>query len=772
MSETGSVKELMEKERQRQQKNQEEMIEMREYPHTSGSFTLPGEVGCEELTLKLAEKWGADVIRDSDGTKLSDEIINAGYGIYSTICIIRDHNEWAKKHRNMLQQTFLMSEPATARGEQLEIHPLDGYFKEQFQINDSEESLEFWQVFDRTENREISKEQWSYCRQSGAVTITGTEEFHQYTVNFLAYRIWEEINMYNHVTNHWNKEHLMPVDPRYPEAREYLLSWMKNWCEENPDTTVVRFTSLFYNFVWIWGENERHRNHFTDWGSYDFTVSPLALKQFEKEYGYALTSEDFISQGKLHATHMAPGKKQLDYMKFTNQFVISFGKQLVDLVHSYGKKAYVFYDDSWVGLEPYFPTFPEFGFDGIIKCIFSGYEVRLCAGVDTPVHEVRLHPYLFPVGLGGAPTFSEGGDPKRDAQKYWVAARRAMLRAKIDRIGLGGYLHLLEEYPDFVDYIEEVADEFRTLKALHQEGSPETLNFRIGVLTAWGKTRSWTLSGHFHETWQNDLIHINEAMSGWPVNVDYLDFEDVKNKDLSGYDVIINAGFAGSAWSGAEYWKDSKAVTALCSYAWNGGCILGVNQPSMTDGFTTNFQLADVLGVDQDMGERCCHGRIAYEKQEKILDSMEVFAKSGSGKTAKEIAGDFQETAGIYLTDPATEVLAETVAYSPIGEEVHTPKLTIHSYGKGCGIYLSHFVYGVENSRFLLELLLKAAGKESAVQQLGDNPCCETAYFPRSGKAVAVNNSGQVQNLHVTVGGVNKEVELKPYSSKLMEVSI
>lgn len=72
-----------------------------------------------------------------------------------------------------------------------------------------------------------------------------------------------------------------------------------------------------------------------------------------------------------------------------------------------------------------------------------------------------------------------------------------MLRAKIDRIGLGGYLHLLEEYPDFVDYIEEVADEFRTLKALHQEGSPETLNFRIGVLTAWGKTRSWNLIGTF-----------------------------------------------------------------------------------------------------------------------------------------------------------------------------------------------------------------------------------------------------------------------------------
>lgn len=31
-------------------------------------FTLPGEAGYEKLTLELAKKWGADVIRDSDGT--------------------------------------------------------------------------------------------------------------------------------------------------------------------------------------------------------------------------------------------------------------------------------------------------------------------------------------------------------------------------------------------------------------------------------------------------------------------------------------------------------------------------------------------------------------------------------------------------------------------------------------------------------------------------------------------------------------------------------
>ena len=143
MSETGSVKELMEKERQRQQKNQEEMIEMREYPHTSGSFTLPGEAGCEELTLKLAEKWGADVIRDSDGTKLSEDITKAGYGIYSTICVIRADNAWAKKNMDKLQQNFLMSEPVMAESDTVVISPLKGYFTQQFKLNKSEEALEF-----------------------------------------------------------------------------------------------------------------------------------------------------------------------------------------------------------------------------------------------------------------------------------------------------------------------------------------------------------------------------------------------------------------------------------------------------------------------------------------------------------------------------------------------------------------------------------------------------------------------------------------------------
>ena len=37
---------------------------------TKGGFTLPGESGYEELTLQMADKWGADVIRDSQSFRL------------------------------------------------------------------------------------------------------------------------------------------------------------------------------------------------------------------------------------------------------------------------------------------------------------------------------------------------------------------------------------------------------------------------------------------------------------------------------------------------------------------------------------------------------------------------------------------------------------------------------------------------------------------------------------------------------------------------------
>ena len=95
---------------------------------------------------------------------------------------------------------------------------------------------------------------------------------------------------------------------------------------------------------------------------------------------------------------------------------------------------------------------------------------------------------LFPVGLGGAPTFMEGGNPTLDAKEYWNHARRALLRAPIQRIGLGGYLHLTEDFPDFQDYIEQISDEFRMIEKYHEAGKPYTIKPKAAVLHYSGKT--------------------------------------------------------------------------------------------------------------------------------------------------------------------------------------------------------------------------------------------------------------------------------------------
>ena len=712
---------------------------------TKGGFTLPGEAGYEKLTLEMAEKWGADVIRDSDGTKLSPEITAAGYRIYSTLCIIREHNEFARQHPDAQQQCFLSSDPVTATAGTLEIRPLEGYFEEQFQLNDSPEAMPFWQVWDRTENRLLPSDAWRY--KNGVVTVTGCVPYHRYTVSFLVWRIWEEINMYNHTTNHWTTEHLRQLDPRHPLAWEYLKNWLEKWCEANPQTNVVRLTSLFYNFVWIFGSDLRRRTRFVDWASYDFTVSPAALKAFEQEAGYALTAEDFINKGKLQATHRPPTARKRDYMDFIQRFVAEKAKALVEIIHRWGKEAYVFYDDSWVGMEPYGKFFSSIGFDGLIKCVFSGFECRLCAGADIPVHELRFHPYLFPVGLGGLPTFSEGGHPERDAVAYWLHVRRALARQCVDRIGLGGYLHLTVGQDAFNNAIRDMAVAFRVLKALHAKGAPAELPITVAVLHAWGSLRSWTLSGHFHETDRNPLIHVNEALSGLPVKVKFIDFEDVKKGALRDADVLINAGRAGDAWSGGDAWKSPEIVSEVTRFVWEGGSLIGVGEPSAAEGGDTRFALAHVLGVDQDDGSYACHA--PWEFTTEMSDPFFVAGES------------LGETKGIRLTDPETRVL---------NARGDTPVLTLHAFGRGKGVYMGNFFYTPAGARMLLEMLLYVTGKDGTAAGITEDGMAECAWYPESRMLLVMNNTPDPLETEVRFPLGALTVSLNPFEMKFVPV--
>jgi len=729
---------------------------------TSGSFTLPGEAGHEALTLRLARKWGADTIRDSDGTQLSPEIVKSGYAIYSTICLVRSVQPWAREHRNKLQQNFLMSRPVVALGRQVAIGLLDGYFTEQFAVNFEDAPKRWWQVFDRTTGKEVPKARWSADPGKGTVTVRDAMPGHQYTVNFLAFRLWEEISMYNHLTNNWgDREHLAAVDPMHPETQEVLLAYLERWLKEHADTRVVRFTSMFYNFSWFWGaDHARLRDIYSDWGDYAMTVSPRALAGFAKKYGYSLTSEDFVNGGLYNSTHNAPSRRYRDYMAYLHDFVISFGRRCIDLVHKHKKLAYVFYDDHWIGVEPNSPCFREFGFDGLIKCVFNAFEVRLCAhsrGVKT--HELRLHPYLFPTGLKGEPTFKAGGNPTLDAKNFWIDARRGLLRAPIDRIGLGGYLSLAEPFPDFCDYIESLANEFRLLKSFHEGGRPWAAPFKVAVVTAWGDLRAWTCSGHFTQGVQ--LYDVLEALAGLPVDVQFLSIGEIAAKGVPrGVKVVINAGRAGSAWSGGQHWEDPRAEAAINRFVQKGGGLIGISEPAALAQPGRFFRIAPALGLDRYTGDRVANGKYRYDRPAAAVAPHFITADFPAGADL-----DFgREVDGIYVLGPDTTVLADRDG---------SPRLTVHGFGKGRAVYCSGFKVKPENTRLLHRALYWAASQEDSWKVWSSrNPRTECAYFPRAGKLVVINNADGPQETEITLGDgkTARSVSLEAHGIQIMDI--
>ncbi len=77
----------------------------------------------------------------------------------------------------------------------------------------------------------------------------------------------------------------------------------------------------------------------------------------------------------------------------------------------------------------------------------------------------------------------------REAKENWVTARRAILRKPIDRIGYGGYLKLACEFPEFLDYVESVCDEFRELYENIKGTTPYCVK-TVAVLNSWGQQRA------------------------------------------------------------------------------------------------------------------------------------------------------------------------------------------------------------------------------------------------------------------------------------------
>ena len=597
--------------------------------NSKGLVTIPTDLDVVPETLELMKRWGADAIRDCDGTDFPEALKDADAEIYSTYYTTRKDNEWAKANPEEIQQMYLMTPFYTADSESLSIEIMKGLYPDMLSPNTRDDIKRWWEVVDRTTGKVVPTDEWDYNEEEGKVTIKAVP-FHEYTVSFLAYIMWDPVHMYNAVTNDWKDvEHQITFDVRQPKTHEYTLKRLRKFIEDHPYVNVLRFTTFFHQFTLVFDELAREK--YVDWYGYSASVSPYILKQFEEEVGYPFRAEYIIDQGYYNNQYRVPSKEFQDFQAFQRREVAKIVKEMTEITHECGKKAMMFLGDHWIGTEPFMEEFKTLGIDAVVGSVGNGSTLRLISDIEGVKYtEGRLLPYFFP------DVFNENGDPVKEAKYNWVTARRAILRKPIDRIGYGGYLKLALQFPEFLDYVEQVCNEFRTLYANVKGTTPYCVK-KVAVLNCWGKMRAWGCHMVHHALYQKQnysYAGIIESLSGAPFDVVFINFQDILDNPaiLDDIDVIINVGDADTAHTGGEWWENPKIIEAIRGFVYNGGGIIGVGEPSGHQYQGHFFQLANVFGVEEETGFTLGYDKYNWDEHEHFIleDSEEV--DFGEGK--------------------------------------------------------------------------------------------------------------------------------------------
>ncbi|MDO5727931.1 MAG: lacto-N-biose phosphorylase central domain-containing protein, partial [Bowdeniella nasicola] len=262
----------------------------------------------------------------------------------------------------------------------------------------------------------------------------------------------------------------------------------------------------------------------------------------------------------------------------------------------------------------------------------------------------------------------------------------------------------------------------------------------VGIINAWGALRTWQTHMVAHAKWYKHIysyLGVIEALAGLPFNVRFLSFDDV----LAGIDddiaVLINAGTANTAFSGGSAWNNPHLVAAIRAFVARGGGFIGVGEPSayLREGGVesgTYFQLADVLGVDREIGWSLSTNRYpTYE-----LDH-DIAADLGEDFDAGERVGEIYPTTATVVRDHHGSV-----------------DIAANHYGAGHAVYFAGLPYSTTNARTLHRAIIWAA--TGAMDDLAEvwttsHPDVEVASYPHANR-LFVYNSG-TSNRDVMVNG-------------------
>jgi len=577
-----------------------------------------------------------------------------------------------------------------------------------------------WMVLDVTAGKPVPADRWEYDPKTKTVTISRATVGHLYRVYYMV----ETGGIGDPLYEPFAEASLKALDEFVSQYDGILDTY---WFDE----LAFAYPGPVPQGVW-------------DWESYTLTARPERQREFTAETGIAFDPRWMAAPPK--RIDVPPAREYLRWMEWIQAKVKRWMKRATDIVHKHKMRAWLYWGDCHVGIEPYNGSLSAGGVDEFDRPSADGCTIRALVDVPEKIFRRFRVDWLFWY------SFTRENFPQLFFS-HWKGAKRGMLMKPINGIYWMTFYRALSNgdkaiAEDSVETIAEINDEFRYIAENLADVPAFTHDINLYVLNCWGKTYSW-------RPWRSPyLISISDIT----VRVRFISFEDVEKGGIpDDADIILNYGHAGSAWSGGYFWESEAVGKAVRDFIKNGGGFIGIQAPSYCEKPQPRWVLGDLFGLT---AEGTAHYEPASLPQSVLAgDAIE----GGDVPTAM-----FRTKAGARhwmarncpaavegITDAVTVSVAADdvqILYATVkSENTLVPAVTARKAGDGRVVYFSGYSADYSFYRLLRRAIFWTAHREDAADAL----CVDGAEdvfiyaYPARGIIAVLNNGDAAVDVRI-----------------------
>lgn len=465
----------------------------------------------------------------------------------------------------------------------LPIRLREGFWPGRFLIPSTAQLLDA-RVEEKESGKAFSSDDLRIDLEAGVVIIENAAPGRHYRAVF---RVGDRgFNIIKHPTHHDNMS-LRMNDGTVSSAKAKRFAFIRDVIEKTPEGSVIRPTSEIFDRVQCLPD-PKGDGSVADYFSrvaYWQGMSPVRLAKFRQWHDRDFDPR-WVVDNAYGEESFVPTSGYRQWMDLVRNDLHAYVRERNALVHELGWRVRWFYGDNFVGIEPWLGDVAHNGYDEIVVGAGGGPGlIRHITGFPGPARRIMRFTWSSAVDLE---------NPNRLIHRFtnkWLEIKREALFRCMDGFTLGGLSSELAGTP-VEPTILRIIDEFKEMYALVHDRQVYThKDFKIYVVTAWGKMRSWWwLATCFSQH------RLHGQLANLPLNVKWIGFGDILEDGVpTDASALIVNGEPDTAYGGGRYWRNAELVRAFESYVRGGGGLLVMGAPTLVDG---RFALSDMLGLD------------------------------------------------------------------------------------------------------------------------------------------------------------------------------